>query len=96
MHLQSEEGLDMQGVTFQGASSHAMGTNKHLGWGFTWNYFDKVDVFKLNMHAKHKLQYEFDGKYEKLEKRPVWLKVKVKGIVIPVRKMTYWRNTAAL
>jgi acyl-homoserine-lactone acylase len=90
MHLQSEEGLDMQGVTFQGASSHAMGTNKHLGWGFTWNYFDKVDVFKLNMHEKHKLQYEFDGKYEKLEKRPVWLKVKVKGLVIPVRKMTYW------
>lgn len=90
MHLQSEEGLDMQGVTFQGASSHAMGTNKHLGWGFTWNYFDKVDIFKLNMHAKHKLQYEFDGKYETLEKRPVWLKVKVKGLTIPVRKMTYW------
>jgi acyl-homoserine-lactone acylase len=90
MHLQSEEGLDMQGVTFQGASSHAMGTNRHLGWGFTWNYFDKLDVYKLNMHPKKKLQYEFDGKYEKLEKRPVWLKVKVKGLVIPVKKMTYW------
>ncbi len=95
MHLQSEEGLDMQGATFQGASSHAMGTNRHLGWAFTWNYFDKVDVYKLEMNPKKKLQYKFDGKYLKLEKRPVWLKVKLKGMVIPVRKMTYWSKYGA-
>lgn len=93
MHLQSEEGLNMQGPTFHGASSHAMGVNPNLGWAFTWNYFDRVDVYKLNMHPKKKGQYEFDGKYEKLEKRPVWLKVNLakKGkFVLPVRKMTYW------
>jgi acyl-homoserine-lactone acylase len=95
MHLQSEEGLDMQGNTFQGASSHAMGTNRHLGWGFTWNYFDRVDAFKLEMHPKKKGQYKFDGEYVKLEKRPVWLKVKLKGMVIPVRKMTYWSKYGA-
>jgi acyl-homoserine-lactone acylase len=92
MHMQSEEGLDMQGVTFQGATSHAMGANKHLGWGFTWNYFDKLDVFKLEMHPKKKGYYKFDNEHIKLERRPVWLKVKVKGLIIPVKKMTYWSN----
>lgn len=93
MHLQSEEGLNMQGPTFHGASSHAMGVNPNLGWAFTWNYFDRVDIYKLKMHPKKKLQYEFDGKYETLEKRPVWLKVNLakKGkFVLPVRKVTYW------
>ncbi|HEY0261758.1 MAG TPA: penicillin acylase family protein [Chitinophagales bacterium] len=98
MHLQSEEGLNMQGATFQGASSHAMGVNQHLGWGFTWNHFDRVDVYKLKMHPKKKGYYEFDGKYLKLEKRPVWLKVNLskKGkFVLPVRKVTYWSKYGA-
>ncbi|MFN8276183.1 MAG: penicillin acylase family protein [Chitinophagales bacterium] len=92
-HLQSEEGLAMVGNMFQFGTSHAMGVNRHLGWGFTWNYFDRVDVFRLNMHPKKKNHYEFDGGWKQLEKRPVWLKVNVakKGkFVLPVRKMAYW------
>ena len=87
--LQSEEGLNMIGNMFQGSTSNAMGTNKHLGWSFTWNYFDQVDVYKLQMDPTKKLTYLFDGKPMKLEKRPVWLKVNWHGIVIPVRKMAY-------
>jgi acyl-homoserine-lactone acylase len=90
VHLHSDEGLDFIGNMFQGSTSNAMGTNKHLGWGFTWNYFDRVDAYKLSMNPKHKLEYEFDGKYEKLVKRPVWLKVNWHGIVLPIRKMSYW------
>lgn len=89
-HLSSDEGLDFIGNMFQGSTSNAMGTNKHLGWSFTWNYFDQVDVYKLEMNPKHKLQYILDGKSEKLTKRPVWLKVNWHGIVVPVRKMSYW------
>ena len=90
VHLHSDEGLDFIGNMFQGSTSNAMGTNKHLGWGFTWNYFDQVDVYKLKMNPKHPLQYEFDGKYEKLEKRRIWLKVNWHGILLPIPKMAYW------
>jgi acyl-homoserine-lactone acylase len=87
--LHSDEGLDMIGNMFQGGTSNAMGTNRHLGWSFTWNYFDQVDVYRLQMDPAHKLQYMVDGKPLKLEKHRVWLKVNWHGIVIPVPKMAY-------
>lgn len=97
-HLQSEEGLNIEGCMFQGSTSLAMGINENLGWGMTWNTFDKVDVFKLNMNPKNKMEYELDGKWLKLEKKPVWLKVNLskKGkFVLPVKKMTYWSKYGA-
>jgi acyl-homoserine-lactone acylase len=93
--LQSGEGLNIEGAMFQGSTSIAMGTNQNLGWGMTWNYFDKLDVYKLKMKNGKKKYYEYDGKWVKLEKRPVWLKVglgKNHKLVLPVRKMTYWSN----
>ena len=92
-HLHSEEGMNIEGCMFQGSTSLAMGVTPNLGWSMTWNTFDKVDVFKLNMNPKKKLEYEFDGAWVKLEKKPVWLKVNLskKGkFVLPVKKMTYW------
>lgn len=97
-HLCSEEGLNMEGAMFQGSTSLAMGINQNLGWGMTWNYFDKLDVYKLKMVEGKKLTYEFDGQSVKLEKRPVWLKVNLakKGrFVLPVKKMTYWSKYGA-
>jgi acyl-homoserine-lactone acylase len=93
--LQSEEGLDMIGNMFQGGTSNAMGTNRHLGWSFTWNYFDQVDVYKLQMDANKKGYYLYDGQPVKLEKRPVWLKVNWHGIVLPIKKMAYWSKYGA-
>lgn len=89
-HLQSEEGLNITGTIFQCGTSVYMGNNEHLGWTHTFNHFDGVDVYALNMNPKKKLEYELDGKYYSLEKRPIWLKVKVGKITIPVRKTTYW------
>lgn len=92
-HLQSEEGLNIEGPMFQGSTSLAMGVNENLGWGMTWNYFDRLDIYKLKMKSPKSTEYEFDGQWLKLEKRPVWLKVgfgKKHNIVIPVKKMTYW------
>ncbi|MDB5281398.1 MAG: peptidase penicillin amidase, partial [Bacteroidota bacterium] len=94
--LHSDEGLNIEGAMFQGSTSIAMGTNENLGWGMTWNYFDKLDIFKLKM--KGKKYYEFDGKWVKLEKKPVWLKVglgKNHKMVLPVKKMTYWSKYGA-
>jgi len=91
--LNSEEGLNIEGCMFQGSTSLAMGVNNNLGWGMTWNHFDRVDVYRLKMPPKKKLMYEFDGQWVKLEKRPVWLKVglgKNHKLVLPVKKMTYW------
>ena len=56
-HLKSEEGLNMYGAIFQGGTSIFMGNNEHLGWGMTWNYFNRGDVYKLQMNPKKKKQY---------------------------------------
>ena len=89
-HIASEEGLNFSGVSFQGGTSFAMGNNEDLGYGMTWNYFDRVDVFKLKMHPKKRYKYEVDGEYFDLVPRPVVLKVKVGFMTLPIRKITYW------
>lgn len=95
-HLCSEEGLNIHGAMFPGSSTVFLGNNENLGWAHTFNHLDLVDVFQLEMHPKKKNVYRFNGEWKQLEKRPVWLKVKLaKGIVFPVRRMTYWSELGA-
>ena len=95
-HIVSEEGLNIHGAMFPGSSSVFLGNNENLGWAHTFNHLDLVDVFQLEMHPKKKRMYKFNGEWKKLEKRPVWLKVKLaKGIVFPVKRMTYWSELGA-
>ncbi|MBL4585908.1 MAG: penicillin acylase family protein, partial [Flavobacteriales bacterium] len=89
-HLNSEEGMNIHGAMFPGGGTIFLGSNEDLGWSHTFNHLDLVDVFQLEMHPKKKNTYRFNGEWKKLEKRPIWLKVKLGGIVIPVKKMTYW------
>jgi acyl-homoserine-lactone acylase len=89
-HLKSEEGLNMYGAIFQGGTSIFMGNNEHLGWSMTWNYFNRGDIYKLQMHPKKKNTYLYDGQWEELETKKITLKVKVGGITIPVPKKSYW------
>ncbi len=90
-HLCSEEGLNITGAIFQGGTSIFMGNNEHLAWGKTYNHFDGVDIFELKMHPKKKNVYELDGEWKKLEKRKIWLKVKLgKFLTLPVPQTTYW------
>lgn len=77
-HLVSEEGLNMMGALFHGGTSIFVGTNEHLGWSHTWNKYDLVDTYKMKMHSRNKLSYEFDGEWKTLEKHKVKLKVKLK------------------
>ncbi len=94
-HLVSNEGLNIHGALFPGGMTVFLGNNENLGWAHTVNSLDYVDVFKLEMHPKKKLTYRFEDNWLTLEKRPIWLKVKVKGMVIPVRKMAYWSVAGA-
>lgn len=94
-HLCSDQGLNIHGAMFPGGTSIFLGSNENLGWSHTFNHLDLVDVFKLEMHPNQKETYRFNGEWRKLVKRPVWLKVKLKGLVIPVRKMTYWSVAGA-
>ena len=90
-HLCSNEGLNVIGAYFPMGSSVFMGNNEHLGWGMTFNDYDLVDTYKLNMHPTKKLTYEFDGKWLELEKRKLKLSVKIAGFIkIRVPKTTYW------
>lgn len=89
-HLSSQEGLNVAGALFQGGASIFLGSNQNLGWGMTFNHFDRVDIYELTMHPTKSNFYEFDGKWCQLEERPVKLKVKIGPITIPVRRKSYW------
>lgn len=89
-HLNSEEGLNILGGLFPGGVCIFLGSNENLGWSHTWNGLDLVDTYRLQMHKKKKDTYKFDGEWLKLEKRNVWLKVKVGGIVLPVKQKAWW------
>ena len=79
-HLQSEEGLNMHGAIFQGGTSIFMGNNPNLGWGMTWNYFNRGDIYRLKMHPKKKNLYWYDNEWRELEVKKVRMKVKIKGL----------------
>lgn len=89
-HLHSEEGLNILGGLFPGGVCIFLGSNENLGWSHTWNGLDLVDTYRLEMHPKKKDTYKFDGEWLKLEKRNVWLKVKVGGITLPVKQKAWW------
>jgi acyl-homoserine-lactone acylase len=90
-HVNSQEGLNFHGVMFQGMMAMIMGNNENLGYGMTYNHFDGVDVYKLKMVEGKKLTYQIDEKEYPLEKRPIYLKVKIaKWLTIPVKRTTYW------
>ena len=78
--LISGEGWKFQGAMFPGSLSPQVGTNPHLGWTHTNNYFDHTDVFALKMHPTEPLMYEYNGEWRKLEERKIKLKVNVKWL----------------
>jgi acyl-homoserine-lactone acylase len=90
-HLCSEEGLNIIGAHFPIGTSIFMGNNENLGWAMTSNENDLVDTYKLKMHPRKKLIYEFDGEWKELEKRKIKLKIKMFGhLNITVSKTAYW------
>jgi acyl-homoserine-lactone acylase len=94
-HLVSEEGMNIYGGLLHGGATIFHGANENLGWAHTDNNFDLIDIYKLDINPKNPNQYMFDGKWEYLEISQVKLKIKIGGIVIPVRKKAYWSKYGA-
>lgn len=90
-HLHSEEGWDMTGALFPGSPVIIHGHNRHLGWAFTVNNADLVDVYVLTINPENQNQYLFDGEWRELEVRDAPIRVKLLGRLSWVfREEVFW------
>jgi len=78
-HLHSEEGWDAAGGLLPGMPMVTHGHNRNLGWAFTVNKPDLVDVYVLDIHPDNPNQYRFDGEWLDLEIRTAPITVKLLG-----------------
>lgn len=80
--VHSGQGWHFAGATFPGAPYPLLGHNRNLGWTNTVNRPDVIDLYKL---ATEGGRYRYDGAWRPLERRRVWLPVKLWGpFVLPV------------
>lgn len=90
-HVHSDAGWDMVGGLFPGAPIVLVGHGRDLGWAFTVNSPDLVDVYVLDINPDNPNQYRFDGEWRDLEVREVPIRVKLFGNVIwPVQQEVLW------
>jgi penicillin amidase/acyl-homoserine-lactone acylase len=66
-HLHSEEGWNTVGGLLPGSPTITHGHNEHLGWAFTVNSPDLIDIYVLEMNPDNPDQYLFDGEWLDLE-----------------------------
>ncbi|MES3151109.1 penicillin acylase family protein [Sphingomonas faeni] len=84
--VHSGTGWNFAGATFPGAPFPLLGHNRTLGWTNTVNRPDLTDVYKLVVSTDG-TRYRFDHAWRPLERRRVWLPVKLWGpFVLPVPK----------
>ncbi len=90
-HVHSEEGWDMAGALFPGAPVVIHGHNRNLGWAFTVNHADLVDVYVLTINPENSNQYLFDGEWLDLEVRTAPIRVRLLGrLVWTVKEKVLW------
>jgi penicillin amidase/acyl-homoserine-lactone acylase len=90
-HVHSEAGWDAVGGLFPGSPVIIHGHNRDLGWAFTVNQADLVDVYELTVDPEDPDRYLFDGSWQVLETRVAVLRVKIVGrLVVPVRREVLW------
>lgn len=90
VHMVSEEGLNILGALFPGATSPGLGATNHHAWAMTFNWPDYVDIYRMELNPQNKNQYLFDGQYYDFEKRKIRLKIKIAGIPITIKKEALW------
>lgn len=90
-HLHSEEGLDVAGSLFPGVPCIVHGHNRNLGWAFTVDSPDLIDIYALEMNPDNPNEYLFDGRWRELEVKQVPVKVKITGrLLITVKREALW------
>jgi penicillin amidase/acyl-homoserine-lactone acylase len=78
--LKSEEGLDIIGGVFPGSPMILHGATPDLGWAFTVNKPDLVDVYSLETdRAINPRRYKFDGAWKDFERGQARFRVKLWG-----------------
>jgi len=78
-HVHSQQGWDAVGGLFPGSPVIIHGHNRDLGWAFTVNQADWVDVYLLETNPEDPNQYRFDGQWLELERRTAPISVKLLG-----------------
>jgi penicillin amidase/acyl-homoserine-lactone acylase len=78
-HLHSEEGWDAVGGLFPGMPVVTHGHNRDLGWAFTVNKPDLIDVYLLEINPDNPNQYRFDDEWLELEIRTAPITFKLFG-----------------
>ncbi|VVT20258.1 Penicillin amidase [Sphingomonas sp. EC-HK361] len=86
--VHSGTGWNFAGATFPGVPFPVLGHGETLGWTNTVNRPDLTDIYKLTLNEAGDA-YRFDGAWRPLEKRRVWLPVKIGPFVLPVPKTVY-------
>ena len=86
--VKSDEGWDMIGGLFPGAPLILHGAGPDLGWAFTVNKPDLVDIYKLETDtAKNPKRYKYEGSWREFERNEASLRVKLFGpFSLPVKR----------
>jgi penicillin amidase/acyl-homoserine-lactone acylase len=89
--LKSEEGLDIIGGVFPGAPTILHGATPDLGWAFTVNKPDLVDVYALETdHPNKPTKYKFDGGWKDFVRAEAKFRVRLWGpFSLPVTRPVY-------
>jgi len=86
--VESEQGWHYAGANLPGTPYPVLGHNEHLGWTYTVNRPDLIDVFKLELDESG-TRYRLDGEWRNLEEKTVTLPVRIGPITLPIRRTVY-------
>lgn len=90
-HVTSDDGWDMTGGLFPGMPVLALGHNRDLGWSFTVNRPDLIDVFVLETDPDDPNRYRVDGEWLELDVRQIPIRVQLLGrLRINVEQEALW------
>ena len=88
--VQSEEGWHLSGVNLPGMPFPVMGHNENLGWTYTVNRPDLIDVYELEIEERDgRLHYRLDDTWLELEENNFTLRAKAGPVTIPSFQTTY-------
>ena len=78
--IKTEEGWDLVGGLFPGSPVISHGAGPNLGWAFTVNHPDLVDVYVLDVDdEKNPTRYMMDGEWRALERAEAKFRVRLFG-----------------
>jgi penicillin amidase/acyl-homoserine-lactone acylase len=78
----SQEGWNLAGGLIPGSALLLSGAGPDIGWGFSANHPDLMDVYTLEANPNDRYFYRFDGEWRRLEVREARIVVRLWG---PIR-----------